>query len=192
MIPLISRKFPLSVEIATRLISRKNAYFLYFQYGSIPEFLADLRKMFRNCLKFHENGSEFYSHGKSLEEILDKFLEQWLPEYAYESFEKEDFTKYKPQPSTSTGKKRKNPADVHEEIAIAKKKHKKSKKGKKSKKHKKRGRHAKEDLEEDDVDSEMDGSFESEDSELSTGEQLDVLGKLWKNREVFSHCKNIA
>ena len=131
--------------------------------------------MFRNCLKFHENGSEFYSHGKSLEEILDKFLEQWLPEYAYESFEKEDFTKYKPQPSTSTGKKRKHPAEVHEELA--KKKHKKSKKGKKNKKHKKRGRHAKDDLEEEDVDSEMDGSFESEDSELSTGEQLDLLGK---------------
>ena len=165
---------------------------LYFQYGSIPEFLADLRKMFRNCLKFHENGSEFYSHGKSLEEILDKFLEQWLPEYAYESFEKEDFTKYKPQPSTSTGKKRKNPADVHEEIAIAKKKHKKSKKGKKSKKHKKRGRHAKEDLEEDDVDSEMDGSFESEDSELSTGEQLDVLGKLWKNEKFSLTAKKIS
>ena len=65
--------------------------------------------MFRNCLKFHEKGSEFYNHGKSLEEFLDNFLEQWLPDYAYETHP--TFTKIKiqqPEPSTSgTGKKRK-------------------------------------------------------------------------------------
>ena len=64
-------------------------------YSSVKEFLADLRKMFRNCLKFHEKGSEFYNHGKCLEETLDRFLEQWLPEFAYESFEGESFKKKK-------------------------------------------------------------------------------------------------
>ena len=100
--------------------------------------------MFRNCLKFHEKGTEFYTHGKTLEEYLDKFLEQWLPDYAYETFEKEIFTKkshYQSEPSTSSGKKRKHPSSheineneyrdrIHEHI-----KKKKKKKHKKHKKH---------------------------------------------------------
>ena len=89
-----------------------------FQYRTIPEFLSDVRRMFRNCLKFHEKGSEFFTHGKTLEEFLDKFLEQWLPDYAYESFEtSESLAKtFNPQPSTSgTGKKRKKKHDVSDE-----------------------------------------------------------------------------
>merc|ERR1712083_94217 len=99
--------FGLLISFFSQSLSNDNFFFL--QYGSIPEFLYDIRKMFRNCLKFHEKGSEFYNHGKSLEEFLDNFLEQWLPDYAYETHP--TFIKIKPQqpePSTSgTGKKRK-------------------------------------------------------------------------------------
>lgn len=63
--------------------------------------------MFRNCLKFHDKGSEFYTHGKTLEEFLDTFLEQWLPDFAYETYETMSKPTFNPLPSTSgTGKKR--------------------------------------------------------------------------------------
>merc|ERR1719266_3017918 len=98
-------KEPIAMDVIKEKLDRDNPE----MYGSIPEFLYDIRKMFRNCLKFHKKGSEFYNHGKSLEEFLDNFLEQWLPDYAYETHP--TFIKNKPQqpePSTSgTGKKRK-------------------------------------------------------------------------------------
>ena len=99
--------------------------------------------MFRNCLKFHEKGSEFYTHGKILEEFLDKFLEQWLPDYAFESFETSESLrpKFNPEPSTSgTGKKRKKKHSSDDENESPKRKAKKAKKDKKKKKKKNRAR----------------------------------------------------
>ena len=86
-------KEPIALDVIREKLDRANPE----MYSSVREFLADLRKMFRNCLKFHEKGSEFYNHGKSLEESLDRFLEQWLPEFAYESFEGENFKKFVPR-----------------------------------------------------------------------------------------------
>ena len=97
-------KEPIALDVIQEKLDRDNPEI----YGSIAEFLNDVRKMFRNCLKFHEKGTEFYTHGKILEEFLDQFLEQWLPVYAYET--NLTFFKAKPEqskPSTSTGKKRK-------------------------------------------------------------------------------------
>merc|ERR1712223_42293 len=85
-------KEPIALDVIKEKLDRANPE----MYSSVREFLVDLRKMFRNCLKFHEKGSEFYNHGKSLEESLDRFLEQWLPEFAYESFEGENFKKFVP------------------------------------------------------------------------------------------------
>ena len=56
-----------------------------FQYSKVEEFLHDLRKMFKNCYKFHPSHSEFYQHAKELEEALDKRLEEWLPNFAYDT-----------------------------------------------------------------------------------------------------------
>ncbi len=42
------------------------------QYTKIEEFLADLRKMFKNCYTFHDKGSDYYTQAKSLEERLDE------------------------------------------------------------------------------------------------------------------------
>ena len=95
---------PIALDVIKEKLDRDNPE----MYGSIAEFLYDVRKMFRNCLKFHEKGTEFYAHGKILEEFLDQFLEQWLPVYAYET--NLTFLKAKPEqpePSSSTGKKRK-------------------------------------------------------------------------------------
>ena len=97
-------KEPIALDVIQEKLDRDNPE----MYGSIAEFLYDLRKMFRNCLKFHEKGTELYTHGKILEKHLDQFLEQWLPVYAYETNLK--FLKAKPEqpePSTSTAKKRK-------------------------------------------------------------------------------------
>lgn len=158
----------------------------FFQYSNIPEFLSDLRKMFRNCLTFHEKGSDFYTHGKTLEEFLDKFLEQWLPDYAYETYEATKSASFNPQPSTSKGKgvKRKKPKsptkkelapppadseddlddeNPHPEKVKKKKKKKKSKKSKKMKQQKSY----------DSYD-----SYDSGDSEFSNTAQLDYLDDL--------------
>ena len=131
-------------------------------------------------MKFHEKGTDFYSHGKTLEEYLDKFLEMWIPEYAYESFEKEVITKANrsksPQPSTSTGKKRKiGEVNPQQEILKEKKKHKKAKKHKKLKKHNNK-RSKKEFI--NDGPSDDEESYDEESSEMSTGEQLDMLDDL--------------
>jgi len=45
-------------------------------------FLADLRKMFRNCFTFNQKDSEIYKHAKKMEEKLDALLEVWVPEFA--------------------------------------------------------------------------------------------------------------
>ena len=45
------------------------------QYSSVRSFLADLRKMFRNCFTFNLKESEIYKHAKKLEDKLDKLLE---------------------------------------------------------------------------------------------------------------------
>ena len=46
--------------------------------------MRDIRKMFKNCYKFHQSHTEFYQHAKELEETLDKRLEEWLPNFAYD------------------------------------------------------------------------------------------------------------
>lgn len=43
-----------------------------FQYSKVEEFLADLRKMFRNCYTFHDKSSDYYTQAKTLEERLDE------------------------------------------------------------------------------------------------------------------------
>jgi hypothetical protein len=40
--------------------------------------------MFRNCYKFHDPKTDFHRHAKELEEILDKKLEIWMPDMAYD------------------------------------------------------------------------------------------------------------
>ena len=62
-------------------------YFLLFQYESIELFLRDVRKMFWNCRKFHEKGSVFYDHANNLEEVLEKTLTVFLPEFAYDTYD---------------------------------------------------------------------------------------------------------
>ena len=47
------------------------------QYSSVRSFLADLRKMFRNCFTFNSKESEIYKHAKKLEDKLDKLLQVW-------------------------------------------------------------------------------------------------------------------
>ncbi|XP_023324216.1 ankyrin repeat, bromo and BTB domain-containing protein DDB_G0293800 isoform X2 [Eurytemora carolleeae] len=52
------------------------------QYTSVKLFLADLRKMFRNCFTFNQRDTEIYKHAKKMEEKLDALLEVWVPEFA--------------------------------------------------------------------------------------------------------------
>ena len=44
------------------------------QYSCVRDFVADLRKMFRNCFTFNTKESEIYKHAKKLEERLDQLL----------------------------------------------------------------------------------------------------------------------
>ena len=43
--------------------------------------------MFWNCRKFHEKGTTWYDHARNLEEVLDKTLLVWLPEFAYDTYD---------------------------------------------------------------------------------------------------------
>ena len=63
------------------------AFISFFQYESIELFLRDVRKMFWNCRKFHEKGSVFYDHANNLEEVLEKTLTVFLPEFAYDTYD---------------------------------------------------------------------------------------------------------
>jgi len=187
-------KEPIALDVIKEKLDRENPE----MYSSISEFLSDLRKMFKNCLTFHERGSDFYTHGKTLEEFLDKFLEQWLPDFAYETFDSKPT--YNPQPSTSKGRGKKTgkaknakvaplvipkPPDSEEsepepEPERTKKKKKKSKKSKKAKKSKHKNY--------DSYD-----SYDSGDSMMSNTKQLDylddlesVLERKKRKKEVYS------
>ncbi len=50
----------------------------------MENFLRDVRRMFRNCYKFHSKDSDYFLNAKALEEYLEKQLEVWLPELAYD------------------------------------------------------------------------------------------------------------
>eukprot|EP00095_Tigriopus_kingsejongensis_P002200 maker-scaffold2190_size19107-snap-gene-0.5 protein:Tk02200 transcript:maker-scaffold2190_size19107-snap-gene-0.5-mRNA-1 annotation:"e3 ubiquitin-protein ligase trim33-like" len=73
-------KQPIALDIIKERLSADNPE----QYESKEMFLKDLRKMFKNCYSFHEKDSEFYRSAKELEEYLDKQLETWLPDFAYD------------------------------------------------------------------------------------------------------------
>ena len=45
------------------------------EYCSVRDFVADLRKMVRNCFTFNLKESEIYKHAKKLEEKLDQLLQ---------------------------------------------------------------------------------------------------------------------
>jgi len=53
-------------------------------YSYVKDFLADLRKMFRNCFMYCPAGADVYQKAKNLEKRLDETLKVWLPEYAFE------------------------------------------------------------------------------------------------------------
>merc|ERR1712212_434344 len=124
------------------------------------------------------------THGKTLEEFLDKFLEQWLPDYAYESFEtseslvKKTVKKFNPQPSTSgiSGKKRKE----------KKKKRKKSKEARS-----RRSDPIKNFINDGDPEEESDedSPFDDNLSDMSNTEQLDNLDDLERmlSKKKFVH-----
>merc|ERR1712062_827367 len=194
-------KEPIALDVIKEKLDRDNPE----MYRTIPEFLSDVRRMFRNCLKFHEKGSEFFTHGKTLEEFLDKFLEQWLPDYAYESFEtSESLAKtFNPQPSTSgTGKKRKKKHDVSDEDNESfppKKKSKKNKKEKKKKRKKSKDRARRSDNIQNFIndgdpeeESDEDSPFDDNLSDMSNTEQLDHLDDLEKmlSRKKSAHSSD--
>lgn len=54
------------------------------QYECLEEFVVDLRLVFKNCYTFHKKDSDFYKHAKYMEENLEKLLEVWRPDLAYD------------------------------------------------------------------------------------------------------------
>ena len=64
-------KEPIALDSIKERLDEKNLD----QYSSVRSFLADLRKMFRNCFTFNSKESEIYKHAKKLEDKLDKLLQ---------------------------------------------------------------------------------------------------------------------
>lgn len=73
-------KDPIALDVIKERLDDENND----QYSSVRSFLADLRKMFRNCFLFNSRESEIYRHAKKLEEKLDQLLQMWLPEFAFD------------------------------------------------------------------------------------------------------------
>ena len=73
-------KDPIALDVIKERLDDENND----QYSSVRAFLADLRKMFRNCFLFNSRESEIYRHAKKLEEKLDQLLQMWLPEFAFD------------------------------------------------------------------------------------------------------------
>jgi len=71
-------KEPIALDVIKQRLSEDSPQ----QYSSVMLFLADLRKMFRNCFTFNQKDSEIYKHAKKMEEKLDALLEVWVPEFA--------------------------------------------------------------------------------------------------------------
>ena len=64
-------KDPIALDVIKERLDEENPD----QYNSTRAFLADLRKMFRNCFTFNVKESEIYKHARKLEDKLDKLLE---------------------------------------------------------------------------------------------------------------------
>ena len=64
-------KDPIALDVIKERLDEENPD----QYGSVRDFVADLRKMFRNCFTFNLRESEIYKHAKKLEEKLDQLLQ---------------------------------------------------------------------------------------------------------------------
>merc|ERR1712037_757771 len=70
-------KDPIALDVIKERLDEENPD----QYSSVRDFVADLRKMFRNCFTFNLKESEIYKHAKKLEEKLDQLLQVWAPEF---------------------------------------------------------------------------------------------------------------
>jgi len=70
-------KEPIALDVIKERLDEENPD----QYTGTRAFLADLRKMFRNCFTFNVKESEIYKHARKLEDKLDKLLETWAPEF---------------------------------------------------------------------------------------------------------------
>ena len=64
-------KDPIALDVIKERLDEENPD----QYCSVRDFVADLRKMFRNCFTFNLKESEIYKHAKKLEEKLDQLLQ---------------------------------------------------------------------------------------------------------------------
>ncbi|TRY68869.1 hypothetical protein TCAL_05075 [Tigriopus californicus] len=157
-------KKPIALDIIKEKLSADNPE----QYATKELFLKDLRRVFRNCYSFHERDSEFFQHARELEEYLDRQLEIWLPDLAYDETLSEvlDVTRdkkknkerdYSPSNEESTSKKRKRSESDGSDSPKKKKKKKKRK-------------------------------DQSEDDSMSEGEKLDYLDAL----EASLHDKKSA
>ena len=76
-------KEPIALDVIKERLDEENPD----QYAETRAFLADLRKMFRNCFTFNVKESEIYKHARKLEDKLDMLLKVKFPCYfLYYSF----------------------------------------------------------------------------------------------------------
>merc|ERR1712045_165421 len=127
-------KDPIALDVIKERLDEENPD----QYSSVRSFLADLRKMFRNCFLFNSKESEIYRHAKKLEEKLDQLLQMWLPEFAFDPLtdlvdKVKKSTKRPPSPQPGPSKKKRS-NDIGVDF-LGKTKDKKKKKKKRKRKH---------------------------------------------------------
>ena len=64
-------KDPIALDVIKERLDEENPD----QYSCVRDFVADLRKMFRNCFTFNLKESEIYKHAQKLEGKLDQLLQ---------------------------------------------------------------------------------------------------------------------
>lgn len=167
-------KEPIALDVIKERLDKDNPE----MYASIPEFLSDVRRMFRNCYTFHSSDSQFYGHAKTLEEFLDRKLQYWMPEFAYDTFENGI-----PTTAELMGVVAEKKGRATSPVAGPSSKKRKKSGSDKKKKHKKHKKHKKKNKKTDMSDNEeseeysLDEDFSDEGS-LSEGEKLDYLDDL--------------
>ena len=73
-------KDPIALDVIKERLDEENPD----QYCSVRDFVADLRKMFRNCFTFNLKESEIYKHAQKLEGKLDQLLQ--VNNYIFDQF----------------------------------------------------------------------------------------------------------
>ncbi|KAL0273288.1 UNVERIFIED_CONTAM: hypothetical protein PYX00_005994 [Menopon gallinae] len=79
-------KKPMALEVVKKKLDPENENY----YSSLPEVIADVRRIFKNAKIYHNKESQVYQDAKLLEEFFERLLTRWIPDYAFDQPDSDD------------------------------------------------------------------------------------------------------